>query len=66
MKIYNKKTDKRGNKDWKKPYYGLDSRNFDYSCRHGGGCSYCSNGRQFRGKRQSANNDLKDWDVSGV
>lgn len=35
-----------------KPYY--DSRRFDYTCRHQGSCSYCSNNRQFNNKKRSA------------
>ena len=64
MKYFNKQSDKRNKKDWRKPYPGNDSRNFDYSCRHGGNCSYCSNGRQFTYKRQSANNNVKDYEIS--
>jgi len=55
-KLYNKKTDKRGKKDWRKPYIGKESvKNADWSCRHGGGCMYCELQRLFRGKRQEAN-----------
>ena len=56
-KHFTKKTkDKRGKKDWRKPYVGKESvKNADWSCRHGGGCAYCEEGRLFRGKRQDAN-----------
>lgn len=38
-------------KDRRKPY--RDSRRFDWSCRHGGNCGYCSNNRQFANKRRA-------------
>lgn len=62
MKHSNKNTDKRGNKDWRKPYKG--SKAFDTSCRHGGDCPRCINNRQFTVKRQSANNNIKDYEIS--
>ncbi len=53
-----KNKDKRGNKDWRNPYVGKEKvKNFDWSCRHGGGCSYCEEGRKFRNKRQEANTE---------
>ena len=36
----------------RRKYY--DSRTFDYSCRHGGNCAWCSNGRQFKGRKDMA------------
>lgn len=61
-RIYNKNTDKRGNKDWLKEYVGQDSvKNSDWSCRHQGGCAYCESNRRFRRKRQEAN--TKDQDI---
>lgn len=54
-----KNEDKRGNKDWRTSYLemGRDKRvrNFDWSCRHQGGCAYCEYNRRFRQKRQEAN-----------
>jgi hypothetical protein len=57
-RIFNKKIDKRGNKDWRKRWQGSDkSANADSSCRHGGDCDYCRNRRLFRGKRQVKNTE---------
>jgi len=39
-------------KEKRKPYPTKDSRNFDWSCRHGGSCTYCSENRQFSSKRR--------------
>jgi hypothetical protein len=36
-------------KDWHFELYH-DSRDFDYSCRHGGSCDRCSEGRQYKFK----------------
>ena len=56
QRLHNKKTDKRSKKTWRKPYIGKDGvKNADWSCRHGGGCAYCEEGRLFRGKRQDVN-----------
>ncbi len=61
MRIYSKKTDKRRKKDWRTPYLGSDSRNVDYSCRHGGSCEYCRNNRTHKVKKQSAQNKIEDY-----
>ena len=37
-------------KDRRKPY--RDSRSFDWQCRHGGSCDWCSNNRQFASFRR--------------
>lgn len=39
-------------KEKRKPYPKRDSRNFDWSCRHGGSCTYCSENRQFSSRRR--------------
>ena len=36
-------------KERRGPYY--DSRRFDSSCRHRGGCPYCEGNRTFRNRR---------------
>jgi hypothetical protein len=62
MRFTNKQDDKSKKKDWRRAYPDRDSRNFDYSCKHGGNCSWCGMNRQFTNKRQSANNRIKDWE----
>ena len=37
-------------KDWRKPYYR--SARWDWTCRNGGSCNYCSDRRQFANKRR--------------
>ena len=52
-RIWSKKTDRSGAKDWRKPWQGeKKSRNVDRSCRHGGNCAYCQENREFRSTRQ--------------
>lgn len=48
-------------KERRKEYYG--SRRFDRSCRHGGNCDYCRNGREHNGKKRelSAQEILTDY-----
>lgn len=53
-------------KEKRTQYPKRDSRNFDWSCRHGGSCTYCSENRQFSSKRRqpldNKNNFEKDVD----
>ena len=37
-------------KEKRKPYRG--SKAVDSSCRHGGGCKYCENNRQYKNKKR--------------
>jgi hypothetical protein len=50
-------------KDWRRPYRG--SAAFDYSCRHGGGCKYCTKERRFSGvkasHRASLHEQVGEW-----
>ena len=46
-------------KDWRKPYY--DCRAFDWSCRHGGSCTWCEGRRTFKNKRREPIIDYADF-----
>lgn len=39
-------------KDWRKPYYPY-CQQVDWTCRNGGSCKWCSEGRQFANKRRA-------------
>jgi len=70
MREFDKKTDKRGNKDWRKPWMGKrKSANVDSSCRNHGDCGYCEDNRTFKNKRreQEAEEELDEWfDIEDV
>lgn len=53
--ISNKNSDKRGKKDWRKPY--KKSEVFDRSCRHGGSCDWCESDRLHRKESQELNQE---------
>jgi len=73
MREFDKHTDKRGNKDWRKPY--RKSKAFDPSCRNHGGCGYCEENRTHSSRKseQETQEQLDDFllgreheqDVSG-
>ena len=44
-------------KDYPKKF---DSRRFDWSCKHGGSCSYCQDNRLFFDKKARAKADAKE------
>jgi len=58
-RIFSKKSDKRGKKDWRIRWEGPNkSCNADRSCRNHGSCDYCRERRLFREKRQES--DTRD------
>lgn len=62
--IWSKKTDKKGSKDWRKPWEGKrKSANVDSSCRCHGGCDYCYTNRTYsdRKARKEAEDHIKDY-----
>lgn len=65
MKHYsNKQKDKRGNKDWRKPWEGTrKSSNADRSCRCHGGCEWCKSNRTHSNNkvRGEADEQLKEY-----
>ena len=61
---FNKETDSRGNKDWRKPWRGdRKSSNFDSSCRNHGSCGYCEDNRtyQYKKARLDTKEQLDEW-----
>jgi hypothetical protein len=52
-------------KEHRKPYYGKDSRNFDWSCRNHGSCLYCCDNRKFFDKKRRvfAKQDLEEVSI---
>jgi len=62
---FNKDTDKRGNKDWRKPWRGgRVSSNFDKSCRNHGSCPWCQGNRthQDTKARNEAQEQLDEYE----
>ena len=44
-------------KDYPKKF---DSRRFDWSCKHGGSCSYCRDNRMFFDKKARVKSSVKE------
>lgn len=51
-------------KERRRDYQG--SKKFDRSCRHGGSCDYCRNGRQYNSKKRelSIEEQIKEYKYS--
>lgn len=53
MRFTSKRADKRGNKDWRRPYLGKrKSASFDWPCKPHGRCARCRSDRTHKNRRQ--------------
>lgn len=64
-KVFNKRTDKSGDKEWREEY--RKSKSIDYSCRNHGSCPWCQGNRHYGERKRiySAQDELDMYEYFG-